>query len=102
MATIEVLRHGNNKFMFIDGNLLMWDLPREHEIQKEVADQAFGDVLVAGYGFGIVTKFLLDNSKVTSVVTVEKYGAVIDKMKEFGPLSGDIVIGDFYDLLEEK
>lgn len=80
----------------------MWDLPQEQEIQKDIAGQAFGNVLVAGYGFGIVTKYLLENPKVESVATVEKYQEIMDKMKEFGEIYGKIIIGDFYELSEDR
>ncbi|MFC1632575.1 hypothetical protein ACFL1U_00320 [Patescibacteria group bacterium] len=102
MTNIEIIEHKNHKFMFIDDYLWMWDLPHEQELQQDVADQAYGDVLVAGYGFGIVTKLALDNPQVKSVTTVEKYPEVIDKMKEFGPIHGEIIISDFFDIPEDK
>ncbi|MBU4347707.1 hypothetical protein KJ586_03845 [Patescibacteria group bacterium] len=102
MVNIEIVEVKNHKFLFLDDYLWMWDLPHEQELQRDIAKQAFGDVLVAGYGFGIVTKFLIENPKVTSVTTVEKYPEVIDKMKEFGPIYGKIIIGDFNDIPENK
>lgn len=102
MMKIEIVEVKNHKFLFLDNYLWMWDIPHEQELQRDIAKQAFGDVLVAGYGFGIVTKFLLENPKVTSVTTVEKYPEVIDKMKEFGPIYGKIIIGDFNNLPEDK
>ncbi len=102
MAKIEILEQKGHRFMWIDDYLWMWDLSYEKDSQKDIADQAFGDVLVAGYGFGIVTKFLLENPKVTSVITVEKYQEVIDKMKEYGQIYGDIIIDDFDDIDEER
>jgi spermidine synthase len=80
----------------------MWDTPQERELQKDLAKQASGDVLVAGYGFGILTKFLLKNPKVKSVTTVEKYKEVIEKMREFGLIYGKIIMKDYYDLPEDK
>lgn len=102
MTKIEILQHKNHKFLFIDNYLWMWDIPQEKEIQKNIAKQAFGEVLVAGYGFGIVSKYLLENPKVKSVTTIEKYQEIIDKMKEFGPIYGKIVIADFLELPEDK
>ncbi|MBU1730170.1 hypothetical protein KJ557_01250 [Patescibacteria group bacterium] len=102
MAKIEIVQVKNHKFLFLDDYLWMWDLPHEQELQRDIANQAFGEVLVAGYGFGIVTKFLLENSNVTSVTTVEKYPEVIDKMKEFGSIYGNIIIHDFNHLTEDK
>lgn len=102
MAKIEIVEIKNHKFLFLDDYLWMWDLPHEQQLQKDLANQAFGDVLVAGYGFGIVTKFVLENPKVTSVTTVEKYPEVINKMKEFGSIHGKIIISDFNDIPENR
>ncbi|MCX8194023.1 MAG: hypothetical protein N3G19_01535 [Candidatus Pacearchaeota archaeon] len=100
---IEILEYKNHKFMFINSYLWMWDTQQERRLQKDLAKKAFGDVLIAGYGFGILTKFLLKNPKVKSVTTVEKYKEVIDKMKELeGKIYGKILIKDFYDLPENK
>lgn len=102
MAKIEIIQHGDYKFMFIDDYLWMWDHPYEKELQKDVAKRAFGDVLVAGYGFGLLTQYLFDNKRVISVTTIEKYQEVIDTMKKISPpLHGKIIIGDYYDLPEE-
>ena len=102
MAKIEIVQVKNHKFLFLDDYLWMWDLPQEQELQRDIANQAFGDVLVAGYGFWIVTKYLLESTKVKSVTTVEKYQEVIDKIKEFGPIYGKIIIADFYELPENE
>jgi len=102
MVKIEILEHGNNKFLFLDDYLWMWDLPQEKELQKDIAKQAFGDVLIAGYGFGIVTEFSLRNPKVRSVTTVEKHKEIIDKMESLGEIYGKIVINDFFDMPEDQ
>jgi len=99
---VEILHHKNHKFMFLDDYLWMWDTPQEIELQEDLAKQGFGDVLVAGYGLGILPKFLLDNPKVKSVTTVEMYKEVLNKMKEFGKLYGKTIVGDFYELPESK
>ncbi len=101
MMKIEILNHNENKFMFINNDLWMWDTPRERELQQDLAKLAFGDVLVAGYGFGIIVKFLLNNSKVKSITVVEKYKEVLDKINENEKIEGEVIIKDFYDL-EEK
>ncbi|MBT4277423.1 hypothetical protein HOD96_01615 [Candidatus Falkowbacteria bacterium] len=102
MSQIEIIEHKNHKFMFLDDYLWMWDTPQEKELQEDLAKQAYGDVLIAGYGFGILSKYALDNKNIKTVNTVEKYQIVIDKMKEFGHIYGDITINDYYDLPEEK
>ena len=76
----------------------MWNVPEEIEDQKEIANQAYGDVLVAGYGLGLVQKYLLDNPKVQSVLTVEIMPDVLDVCQEkYGELFGDVVICDFFE-----
>ena len=102
MKKIEILDYKGHKFMFIDGYLWMWDIPRERNLQKDLANKAFGNVLIAGYGFGILTEYCLKNPKVKSVTTVEKYREVIDKMKEYGKIFGKIIINDFYELSENQ
>lgn len=89
--------------MYLDDYLWMWDTPQEKELQQELASQAYGDVLVAGYGFGLLQKDLMKNPKVKSVTTVEKYQEVMDKIEEIsGRIYGNIIIGDFFDIDEEK
>ena len=99
---IEIVRHTNHRFMFIDGYLWMWDTPQEKLLQEELAKQAYGDVLVAGYGFGILTQAILKNPKVKSVTTAEKYNEVIKKISESGRVYGKIIISDFYKLPEKQ
>lgn len=102
MPKVKVLRHKENKFLFINDDLWMWDTVRERELQKRLAERAYGNVLVAGYGFGLATRFLLENPKVKSVVTVEKYREVINAMKKIDKIYGDVIICDFYDFPEDK
>jgi len=99
---LDIFQHTGHKFMFLDDYLWMWDTPQENELQENLAKKSFGDVLIAGYGFGILPKFLRKNPNVESITTVEMYREVIDKMKEFGKIQGKIIIGDFYDLPEDK
>jgi 16S rRNA A1518/A1519 N6-dimethyltransferase RsmA/KsgA/DIM1 with predicted DNA glycosylase/AP lyase activity len=102
MKEVKILHHKNNRFLFIDDDLWMWDTPREQNLQKRLSEQAFGDVLVAGYGFGIITKFLLENPRVISVITIEKYSDVLNAVKKFDRLEGKIIVCDFYDLPDNK
>ncbi|MBU2635096.1 class I SAM-dependent methyltransferase [Patescibacteria group bacterium] len=75
----------------------MWDIPIEREIQKNIAIQAFGDVLVAGYGLGIVQEYLIKNPKVKSLLTIEKLKEVVVLAeKNYGRIYGNIEIGDFF------
>jgi len=103
MVKVEILQHNGHSFLWIDGYLWMWDTPQERELQKELAKKAYGDVLVVGYGFGIVQKYLSKNSKVKSITTIEKYKEVIEKCKKlFGKIQGKIIIEDFYNWKGKK
>ena len=102
MERAEILKQNGYDFLWVrkDGKkpeLWMWNVPNETEAQKQIADQAFGDVLVAGYGLGVVQKLLLENPKVEKVVTCEINPSVIEaNRKAYGQLYGDVVICDFY------
>ncbi|MEM4702866.1 MAG: hypothetical protein QXP53_00005, partial [Candidatus Pacearchaeota archaeon] len=81
-VNVEILHHKNYRFMFIDGHSWMWDTPQERKLQENLAKKAFGNVLIAGYGPGILPKFLIKNPKVKSITIVEKYHEVIEKIRE--------------------
>jgi spermidine synthase len=88
-------------FLWIDGHMWMWDLPFEVDIQRKMADQCYGNVLVAGYGLGVVQRMLVENPKVNHVITIEDNKGVIDACIEnfVGKLWGQIVCGDFFDFI---
>jgi spermidine synthase len=97
MVKVELVKQKGYNFLWIDEYLWMWDIPRERRIQKQLADEAYGDVLVAGYGLGIIQECLLQNPKVTSVTTVEKLKEVLELVKsEYGKLHGSVELADFY------
>ncbi len=94
---VEILEQKGNYFLWINDKLWMWDIPIEQKIQKRIADEAYGNVLVAGYGLGIVQRFLLQNKKVTSVTTIEKFFEIKNIcLKKYGKLYGSINCMDFY------
>jgi len=94
---VEILTQKGHKFLWIEDYLWMWDIPIEQKIQKRIADQSYGDVLVAGYGLGIVQSYLQNNPNVTSITTIELYKEVIQANKNlYGKIYGKFVIGDFY------
>jgi spermidine synthase len=100
---VEIIKHKEHKFMFLNDYLWMWDTPQEKELQEDLSKKSFGDVLVAGYGLGILPKYLLKNPKVKSVTTVEIYKEVIKKMKACeGGVYGNIIIGDYYKISGDK
>jgi spermidine synthase len=103
VAKIEILKQNQYNFLWIDDYLWMWDIPVEQQAQKELSDKSHGDVLVVGYGLGIVQKYLSYNPLVTSVTTIEQLSDLIPIVeKTYGKLYGDIVIADFFDYQTEK
>ncbi len=96
---VEILEQKGHRFLWINDYLWMWDIPIEQEIQRQIADEAFGRVLVVGYGLGIIQKYLLDNKHITELITLELHNEVIIACKKvYGSLSGVVVNMDFYSL----
>jgi len=94
---VEILQQKGHKFLWIDGDLWMWDIPEEVKYQRRIAEQASGNVLVAGYGLGLVQRFLTNNQWVNSITSVELIPEVIDRCREvYGEIYGEIVIDEFY------
>ena len=92
----EILKQKGYNFLWIDDELWMWNIPAETKIQKGIAEQTSGNVLVAGYGLGVVHRFLEINEAVTSITTIEKYSEVIIECKKANiPIIGKVIIGDF-------
>lgn len=103
MVKVEILQQKGYNFLWIDDYLWMWDIPAERKEQKKMADKAYGKVLVAGYGLGLVQEYLTKNPKVKSVLSVEEIKAVIDKVEKiYGKIYGKVKIGDFYELPENE
>ncbi len=98
---VEIIKQKNHSFLWINDYLWVWDIPVERRYQKQIALEAHGDVLVAGYGLGMVQEYLIKNPNVTSVVTVEKMPEVIDVCRKFyDKIHGKTEIGDFFDYPE--
>ena len=95
---VEILQQKGHNFLWIDDHLWMYDIPAERKAQKDISNKAFGDVLVAGYGLGILQRFLSENKKVKSITTIEISEEVVNKVKDiYGKIHGDIIIENFYD-----
>lgn len=102
MSQVEILKQNGYDFLWIDGYLWMWNIPIEQELQKKMAEVAYGDVLVAGYGLGLVQGFLVANPKVDSVLTIEIRQEVVGLCREhYGEIHGKVIIGDFFEFLRE-
>ena len=98
MVEVEILKQKGHNFLWVDDYLWMWDIPSEQIYQRKIAEKSFGDVLIAGYGLGLVQRYLVQNPLVKSILTVEKYPEVIDACRKvYGEIHGDININDFYD-----
>ena len=61
-------RHGNNLY-----SVVMSSDTIEHQSCKVFNDSAYGDVMIAGLGIGMVIIPLLHNPKVTRITVYEKY-----------------------------
>lgn len=57
--------------LIVNGTLMMSDTPTEQRENFKLIQMAYGDVLIAGLGLGMVLVPLLANSNVTSVTVVE-------------------------------
>jgi len=94
---VEILEQKGNYFLWIDDQLWMWDIESERKIQYDFAHRAYGDVCVAGYGLGLVQRYLRNNPNVKSVTTVELSIEVIRAcIDTYGTFYGDYIIDDFY------
>ena len=97
MKQVRLLKQNGYNFLWVGKEIVMWDIPAEVLWQKRLSKGAFGDVLVAGYGFGIVQKYLLKNPKVKTVTSVEVVPEVLKAAKRLsGKLFGEVVVGDFF------
>ena len=94
---VEILEQKGNYFLWIDDALWMWDIESERKIQYDLAKEAYGDVLVAGYGLGLVQEYLCNNPNVKSITTIEISAPIIHACREkFNKIYGDFKIKDFY------
>lgn len=82
MSKIEIHTIRNDHFLYINDYLWMWDTPQERSEQEWIAGQAFGSVLVAGLGLGVINQFLAANPRVTSIFTVEREVGLLEKVEE--------------------
>ncbi len=93
---VEILQQQGHNFLWIDGELWMWDIPEEVASQQYVADKAYGKVLVAGYGLGVLQRCLHENSLVDSIMSIECNLGVLEECRRvYGGLTGSVIHGDF-------
>lgn len=93
----EIIEQKGSKFLWKGDKLISWDVPVENRMMQELAGKCFGDVLVVNYEMGLMQKYLLENPKVNSVITMEKDEKIVDECNEFyGNVHGKIFIGNFF------
>lgn len=101
MVEAKILTQCGYHFLWVDRECWMWDLPGERQAMVALASRAHGDVLVAGYGLGLVQAELMRNLDVNSVLTVEICSDVLEECRRvFGVLHGQVVVDDFFELCE--
>ena len=101
MSEAKILTQCGYHFLWVDGECWMWDLPGERLAMEALARRAHGDVLVAGYGLGLVQLELMRSQDVASVLTVEICSGVLDECRRvFGELHGEVRVDDFFELCE--
>ncbi len=95
--SVEILQMKGNNFLWIDDYLWMWDIPTEQEIQKGIAAKAYGNVLVVGYGLGLVQMYCKRNPCIDRLLTLEKNKDVVGICRRvFGEIYGKCKVIDFY------
>ncbi len=93
---VEILKQKGHKFLWIDDYLWMWDVEAEKKLQYKIATDCYGNVLVAGYGLGLVQGYLCNNPNVKSIITIEHSIEVIKANEKFDDIYGEYIIDDFY------
>jgi len=97
MSEIKIKKQEGHDFLYIKGDLWMTTNPWEKRLQKYIAEQAHGDVLIAGYGLGVVQKFLQESRLVSSVTSVEINPEIMALCEErYRKIHGRVILGDFY------
>jgi spermidine synthase len=103
MKKARLLKQNGFNFLWLGKEIIMWDIPAEETWQKRLSKNAYGDVLVAGYGFGLLQKHLLSNPKVKSVTSVEIIPSVVKVAKElYDHLYGEVIVDDFFSFKSNK
>ena len=90
-----IIRTQGLRTLYHSEEFWMSDAKIHDRSMKELADQAYGDVLCGGYGLGLLQRHLTNNPRVTSVTTIEINSDVIRVMLEDdGWIWGRAVIAD--------
>ncbi len=104
--SVEIIQQKGYNFLWIDDYLWMWDIPAEVEIQRKLAEQAHGRVLVVGLGLAVIQHMLVEKSSIDYFLTIEKNLDVYNCCKREGIIPpghggrcgpGDFSICDFFD-----
>jgi spermidine synthase len=89
--------------LYVNNRPLHWDTPEERAGQAEMVKDCYGDVLVAGYGLGISQQVLMQNPNLDTLLTVEKYRAVLYACKEqYGQWHGQVFVCDIWEYFKNR
>jgi len=95
---VAITEHSGIKFLWEHKEIWMWDTEEEIVAQREAAQPLSGDVLCVGYGLGLEQRFLVENERVNSVLTIERSPAVIEGCRKvYGEIYGEVEICDLFD-----
>src|SRR5258705_8091316 len=67
--------------LFVDGVLWMTDSEFECYTNYPFLRRAFGDVLIAGLGLGLILRPLIESNEVTSITVIEQSADVIELIR---------------------
>ena len=103
MSRAVILRTGGIRTLAHSDTFWMSDAKIHKRSMRELAEQCFGDVLVGGYGMGIVQRYLTSNPAVLSITTVEICGDVIAKMAiEDQWIWGRVIVADLLEWTPDR
>lgn len=77
----ERIHTGDYVQLYVNGQLMMSDTHMERITNEEFIENAYGRIMIAGLGLGLVLENLrnkIDSSEVTEIIVYEKYQDVID------------------------
>lgn len=97
-ARIVCLPSGHH-VLYHTAEFWMTDTRGNVQEMAELAARSWGDVLIGGYGLGVLHRFLLENPAVDSITTVEyEQGVISECLRVFGWVHGQVLLGDFLDI----
>lgn len=74
------------------GNIIMSDTPMEKRTNVMAVIKASGDVLIGGFGLGMVVLAMQDKPEVNSITVIENNNEIIDKIAAALPLNDKVTV----------